>query len=54
LHVARLFEEVGARYAFVGSVASSRYGMPRSTNDIDVLCDLYFEQITALYRIAWR
>lgn len=45
LRVARLFEEVGARYAFVGSVASSRYGQPRATNDIDVICDLSLEQI---------
>lgn len=44
-HVAHLFEEVGARYAFVGSVASSRYGLPRATNDIDLICDLSLEQI---------
>lgn len=38
--VARIFETVGARYAYVGSVASSNYGSPRSTNDIDLITDL--------------
>lgn len=43
LSVARLFEAVGARYAYVGSVASSNHGLPRATNDIDVITDLSLE-----------
>lgn len=45
LRVARLFDRAGARYAFVGSVASSRYGQPRSTNDIDLITDLSRDQM---------
>jgi hypothetical protein len=38
---------VGARYRIGGSVASSALGVPRSTLDIDLACELGPSQITA-------
>jgi hypothetical protein len=35
--VARIFDRLGLRYALSGSMASSVYGISRSTNDADVL-----------------
>ncbi len=37
LAVARAFDALGAPWAIGGSVASSSYGEPRSTNDVDVI-----------------
>ena len=48
LHVASVFERTGARYAYVGSVASSSHGLPRATNDIDLITDLSFAQVSDL------
>lgn len=42
------FDRLGIRYCVVGSVASSVYGTPRTTMDIDVVADLRPEQISAL------
>lgn len=44
-YVATVFESVGARYAFVGSIASSHHGLPRATNDIDLVTDLSAVQV---------
>jgi hypothetical protein len=38
--LARAFEGAGVRYAIGGSIASSRYGEYRATNDIDVLVEM--------------
>lgn len=46
LHVASVFERAGARYAYVGSVASSSHGLPRATNDIDLITDLSPAQVS--------
>ncbi len=40
LRVARAFERLGLRYLIGGSLASSFHGIPRSTNDADVLAEL--------------
>jgi hypothetical protein len=45
LRVAAGLERVQARYALVGSLASSLQGDPRSTNDIDFVSTLSAEQI---------
>lgn len=45
IYVARVFEDVGARYVFVGSIASSHHGLPRATNDIDLVSDLSSAQV---------
>lgn len=50
LHIARLLDAVGARYAFVGSIVSSRYGTPRLTNDADLISDLTTAQIPQFTR----
>jgi hypothetical protein len=43
--VARAIEKAGASYLVGGSLASSRYGLPRATQDIDLVADLQEEQI---------
>jgi hypothetical protein len=35
--VTQTFERLGIKYAVVGSLASSLYGMPRSTQDVDIV-----------------
>ncbi|HEX6100114.1 MAG TPA: hypothetical protein VF432_27625 [Thermoanaerobaculia bacterium] len=37
--VARVLDSVGIRYVIGGSVASSFYGEPRSTLDLDIMID---------------
>src|SRR5690348_13637210 len=48
LLVAQAFERLGTPYAVVGSVASSLYGTPRSTNDIDFLAALREQSVSEL------
>lgn len=45
--VGRAFEQVGARYMLVGSVASSLQGDPRTTNDIDFVTALPASRVEA-------
>jgi hypothetical protein len=47
VRIAQAFESVGARYALVGSMASSLQGDPRSTNDIDFVTTLSADRIRA-------
>ncbi|HEY7348707.1 MAG TPA: hypothetical protein VH599_10365 [Ktedonobacterales bacterium] len=42
------FEQLGVAYYIGGSVASSIYGMPRSTLDVDLIADLRQEQVQPL------
>lgn len=42
------FEQLGIAYFVGGSVASSIYGIPRATLDVDLVADLKAEQIPAL------
>ncbi len=46
--VARTFEQLGVDYLIGGSLASSIYGTPRSTQDVDFVADLREEHIPAL------
>lgn len=48
--VIRSLEAVGLRYLVTGSIATSLYGEPRFTNDIDVVVDLPRERIPELLR----
>ena len=41
----RVLEELGVPYFIVGSVASSAYGLPRATQDIDFVVALRHEQV---------
>lgn len=45
IYVARSFEDIGARYVFVGSIASSHHGLPRATNDVGLVSDLSLAQV---------
>jgi hypothetical protein len=46
--VVAALERVGVRYVVGGSVASSVYGIPRATQDVDVVVDLRAEHVTPL------
>jgi hypothetical protein len=46
--IAEALNRVGVRYVVGGSFASSLYGEPRSTNDIDVVADLSAEKVQPL------
>ncbi len=46
--VVKAFDELGILYYIGGSVASSVYGMPRATQDVDMVSDLKPQQITPL------
>ncbi|MBC8183005.1 hypothetical protein H8E88_18025 [candidate division KSB1 bacterium] len=41
-------ENLGIRYYLVGSVASSVYGIPRATNDVDIVAEIYRPHINQL------
>ena len=45
LEVARVLEELEASYAVGGSLASSLWGIPRSTQDADLVVDLRSEHV---------
>lgn len=40
LRVASILDSLGVEYAVVGSMASSTWGFPRSTNDADIVADI--------------
>lgn len=46
--VTALLERTGVAYMIVGSLASTRYGAPRLTQDADVVVDLDLDQARAL------
>ena len=46
--LALTLDQLGVRYAVVGSTASTVYGEPRFTNDIDVVVELHRDQIDLL------
>ena len=41
--VVKALKRLGVRYRVGGSVASSVYGVPRTTTDVDIVCDLSAE-----------
>ncbi|MBI3810735.1 MAG: hypothetical protein HY283_00805 [Nitrospirae bacterium] len=47
-YVVRSLEEIGIPYMIGGSLASSAYGEPRLTNDIDIVADLAPGHVQAL------
>src|SRR6266511_3786258 len=48
--VARALETLGIPYLVGGSVASSRYGVPRMTQDADLVADLRLQHVESLVR----
>jgi len=46
--LARQFEQLGIQYFVGGSLASSMHGIPRATNDVDIVADIRYEQIPDL------
>ena len=46
--LSRLFDDMGIRYLVGGSLASSVYGTPRATQDVDVVAELHKDQVDAL------
>jgi len=50
LLVASLFDTLGVPYVVVGSLASSARGVPRSTNDADIVADLDIARVGLLVR----
>jgi len=49
--VAEAFEKLGIPYCIGGSVASSAYGIPRSTMDVDIVSDLKSAHVRSLVRM---
>lgn len=48
--IARILDELGLVYAIGGSLASARWGVPRLTNDVDVVVVLPPERVVDLVR----
>lgn len=46
-HLARVFDALGIRYLVGGSLASSLYGIPRATQDVDLVADLRLADVDA-------
>lgn len=49
--VARAFEKLGIRYFIGGSIASSAYGIARSTMDVDIISNLAVMHVSSLVGI---
>jgi hypothetical protein len=49
LKVIKVFEKVGIAYHIGGSLASSAFGMARSTLDVDIVADIKPEQADEIY-----
>jgi hypothetical protein len=45
LFAAKVFEDLGIKYAVVGSMASSYFGDARLTHDVDIVADLPAETV---------
>ncbi len=46
--IARVFDNLGIRYLVGGSLASSIYGIPRATQDVDLVADIRLEHVDAV------
>lgn len=56
VEVARVLDGLGVPYLVGGSLASSLHGVPRSTQDADVVADLRDEHVApfvAAIRVRW-
>src|SRR5438034_6176654 len=51
LAIVRAFDALGIPYVVGGSIASSLYGIPRATNDVDVVAKLEDDQVDALVAV---
>lgn len=49
--VAEAFEKLGILYYIGGSVASSTYGIPRSTMDVDMISDLKQQHVRSFVKM---
>ncbi|MBN2341078.1 MAG: hypothetical protein JXX29_04205 [Deltaproteobacteria bacterium] len=49
--VANIFKQLGARYVVGGSVASSMHGIPRATQDVDMVVQLFSTQVPKLLEL---
>ncbi len=47
-HITRVFERLGIYYFIGGSLASSLHGVPRATQDVDIVADIRKEHIDPL------
>ena len=43
--IAKALDQLGVRYVVGGSVASSVYGIPRATQDVDLVAELYGKHV---------
>lgn len=50
VRLARVFDDLGIAYLVGGSFASSVYGTPRATQDVDIVADLTAAHVDALAR----
>lgn len=50
LKVIRVLDELGIPYLIGGSFASALYGLPRSTNDADLVAEIKREHVADLFR----
>jgi hypothetical protein len=48
LEIARVLDDLGVRYLVGGSLASSLHGIPRSTQDADLVADLQSDHVAPL------
>ncbi len=46
--IARTFDDLSIRYAVGGSLASSIHGLPRATQDVDILAEIAVRHVEAL------
>ncbi len=46
--LARVFNDLGVRYLVGGSLASSVYGIPRATQDVDLVAEIALSHVEAL------
>jgi hypothetical protein len=46
--LARVFDAIGIRYVVGGSLASSIYGIPRATQDVDLVADIRLSHVDAI------
>jgi len=54
LKVIAIFEKLGIRYSIGGSLASSAFGIPRATMDIDIVADIKQENVPLLQECLER
>lgn len=48
VRVGDAFDRLGVRWVVVGALAASLHGIPRATNDVDLVAELTLEQVNAL------